>query len=293
MKLSETDINTLLADLSGNDAEKREKAQRYFAENKADILPQLSQSFYRELILRQKMGKWSRFLWCVMPFLIMGDLLFLLFLGIAEALPPNNDGVIHQLATLFIFLFTSTLFGAACLFHRGSYPDKRQVFLLEQLNENSDPRLIGYLVGLIAQANSRWREVLEPLFYQQLRNIRPGCLSSAQCCYLRNELIYYAALERETSDEAKSLALLQAFQQIGEEEDYSTVLRVLNEGHSSTVRQAARECLPALKSRQIENDPYWTLVRASENQGEKDELLRAANSNRDTQAETLLRVPKE
>ncbi len=300
MTLSETDIDNLLTDLSGKDVEKCKKAQRFFDENNAEILPQLRESFYRKLAVHRRAWRRSSILWYILPFLILADLISLLFLFFVlfgeYAVHPRGAvemGIIRELLASTVFLFTLTFFCSAHILYWRIRPYDRQVILLQQLGEMNDQRYIGYLIDLMEEGNPRWSSILEPLLYPQLDRLRTTQLSSVHHRYLRKQLIYYAAFEADTFDAEKSLILLKALEQVGDEQDYDTVKRVQNEGRTEAVKEAARVCLPSLKMRQYEETPYNTLLRASENTGGKEELLRAARSTGKTDANTLLRVPKE
>jgi len=288
MILSQTNIDNLLTDLSGKDAGKRTQAERFFEENKAEILPQLADFFIahrnKTQIINEKQVRWQG----IVTFLFSMIIMFTFVIVQKPILKPFD-----------FLLYFAGIFGLAPIvkvWFRREKIHPQYAYVLGLLDELDDPRFVGYILDLMYDGNIHVVEIVEPILYRQLRLLRhtdATLLNDKQRRYLYHLLVIHGTRINGNFNGRKALAILKAIEQIGDMRAFHDVQRVAMAGGSEAVREAAEECLLYIKARRESLERQSTLLRASENTGGQEELLRAANSNADTQAETLLRVPRE
>jgi len=267
MKPSDADIDKLLTDLSSHDTEIREKAERFYSENKTEILPQIMDFGERTFITKRTPSPIERLsLWVCFG----GYFVYSILLGYTKNGWKGSLSAFAAHSGIFLAAYILLRMGL-----RRDPMQPRYVSWLRQIAENDDPRNFFYRQLALVEAEDA------PLFEEKHRRI------------FRKWLLIYAVESKISFDEDKSLAILTALDHIGTVREIPTLIKVEGIGYSQKIRGAARQSIQAIKQRQQEQNPRETLLRASENTGGQEELLRPAHSNVDTQAETLLRVPKE
>ena len=288
MKPSDADIDKLLTDLSSHDTEIREKAERFYSENKTEILPQIMDFGERTFITKRTPSPIERLsLWVCFG----GYFVYSILLGYTK------NG---WKGSLSAFAAHSGIFLAAYIllrmWLRRDPMQPRYVSWLRQIAENDDPRNLPYKIQVLTGILTKAIPIIEPNFYRQLALVEAEdapLFEEKHRRIFRKWLLIYAVESKISFDEDKSLAILTALDHIGTVREIPTLIKVEGIGYSQKIRGAARQSIQAIKQRQQEQNPRETLLRASENTGGQEELLRSAHSNADTQAETLLRVPKE
>ncbi len=287
MKLSEAEIEKLLSDLSGKDMEERIKAERFYNENKAEILPQFAEyveTGNKALKVSHRRRKSHACLTFAFAFAFCAVL---------------NDLQTPRLRFVSFALLFGGLTGLFAILRDMCRQEKFPISYAMALNlirEMNDPRYVGDMLDIIKEGNFYAVELVEPIFYDQLRLLNHTdsiLLNEKQRRQLRNLLVMHGTRMNGNFNGSKALAILKAWDKIGDIREYVALNEVAMNGGSDVVREAAEECLIHIKVRREMMEPQKNLLRASENTGGQDELLRAANSTSDAQTETLLRMPKE
>jgi hypothetical protein len=287
MKLSDTEIDELLTHLSGDNAEKRKQAQQFYHKNKGAILPQFADYISRQSAVQKKLDKEYSLsaMGAGLGILVIFTLVSLLYKPFIQ---PMIAAVTIGGLGLFLWITRRVL-------RREKLSPKRE-YTLKLIAESDDPRIVGYILDTLREGNIHAAGIVEPMLYEKLRWLRSAdavYLDGEQRGHLYHLLTLYGTLIGESFDGGKTLAILRALEQIGDMKAYAVVAGVASSGGSDVIREAAKDCMLYIKARNEITEPQRTLLRASENTGRQEELLRAASSNADMQTETLLRVPKE
>jgi len=287
MKLSNTDIDTLLTDLSSKYTEKREKAERFYSENKAAILPRILSMIDRDMQTFQRLEDMKRNI-KVLEVIISPIAVLMLYWILSEAIPS-----LYELYSVPICIASCILF---LYWFRRIQPEPRQISILQIIEDLGSPQFVGLLIDMINERNVHIVNRVEPILYRQILLIdrsHIGLLKKHHIRYLQERLMFFCGRNEKTFDKPKSLAILRALGHIGDMTVMKSVATAGAESLSPEVREAAKECMRTISKRIREEKPRETLLRASENMGGQEELLRAANAHTDTQAETLLRIPNQ
>lgn len=100
--------------------------------------------------------------------------------------------------------------------------------------------------------------------------------------------LHHSLSRAGVSEPVYQIAILQALAHIGNATSIQVVQRLANSRFGSPVRDAARECLPLLRRRILEQGD--SLLRASAAEGKGAKLLRAADGNSAAGSDVLLRA---
>ncbi len=153
-------------------------------------------------------------------------------------------------------------------------PSKRAKKACSELAGVDDLTAIGSMIETVSYAEDNSRQVMETLIrlLPQLRASDAQHISAKQLLMLRSFLTTtgYASgdlLEnwfQKRSDRARlQVAILKAFEQIGDERVEQAVLHAMAHGASRDVKQAAAECLPFVQERVDLAKANRSLLRAS------------------------------
>lgn len=170
---------------------------------------------------------------------------------------------------------------------------KTQKSLSYVLTQFEDTRLVGVLAEALEYGDNDLRRLVEPLLSRVLPRLQA---SDAHLLNKEQRDCLNRALKGK--NKALVLAILQAYQQVGDARAISAVKRLVNGegrlGRDAEVRQAARECLPFLEMKEAQEKNSRQLLRASSNleaaQAAPDMLLRPASGVIETEPEQLLRA---
>ena len=285
--LTREQIRIYLKDLSHYSKTMREQAQRQLLLHAADTIDILLEEYEKEfreysqkqLLLRNR-GKAGVKLGLILLFTPF----YLLF--------KDDYGV----------FFLAWYFMIACIlgysFLLPTYASKTPARLSEiyqVLTGVSDPRIFSTILEMYSVSSNWYLENTLDLLKGYLPQVTPsqwGELSIAQ----RKAL--YSLVESQGQINTKrcyefTLAALKALEQFGDEKAIPCVEYVARYSINKRVKSAAQDCLRYLEVRRDEDSIRQTLLRASQSEGGKDELLRVPTQTPATESEQLLRMPRE
>lgn len=151
------------------------------------------------------------------------------------------------------------------------------------LGQSADPRMAGAFALCLSDQSAEIRKAASNVLKELLPKLQESDRSR------------FSSAEREAlvkalggKDEALTLAILKALEQIGDDQALARVQELSARG-SAAVRSAAADCLPFLQARAEEARQARTLLRASQPEPSGDELLRPAQAEPETPTEQLLR----
>ena len=198
MKLSDTDIDNLLTDLISSDAEKHDKAERFYDENKAEILPSLLEYGERKYLTKhteKPIGKFIRYT----SFLPLIGSLYVYYrygLGNMSLFERAYMGVCAS--SPFFVRKNRTEF---MIWMRRVVSTDRRLFAhdpvawLQLIADCNQPRYFPYKIDILASRFTVAVWIIEDAFYPQILQLTEEDASlfhERHHQYLRKQLLQYA-----------------------------------------------------------------------------------------------------
>ena len=180
------------------------------------------------------------------------------------------------------------------------YLNKKHRAMLLELAEFDDLRAVGTLTEALEIEDKKVREAASLALQRLLPRLQTtdsNLLSKEQRAILNrrlNIILHFKAVIHLKSKEALAKAILKAYEQVGDKEALSIVMKLAQSKNSQQLQRAAEECIPFLQARISREQDQESLLRASSpahTASASYELLRPAEGTDATEhAEELLRA---
>ena len=259
-------------------------------QEQADAVAKLLTSLERDTKKRQK---WSEMLAQAMGIFAVSMLVIML---IAWRVTGNAEGVLKIFQLVNVINLAGVALGKFFL-------DKNTAL---ELTKMEDIRCVGALVDVWSAQGSvnytkQVREQAQVALTRLLPRLQAGdapLLKESQRAVLRNVLTTTGnANSPKDADVDFTLAILKAFETVGDWKSAPQVKRLAEPANPKRIRAAAMECLPTLEALAEKQKPGETLLRASSAMEaasvSPEALLRPATPTQDTAPDTLLRPSGE
>ena len=158
-----------------------------------------------------------------------------------------------------------------------------------------DPRVFSMLFDMITLHTIYLSDNLLAAFNTMLLEITAKDWSNLS---RENKLGFYELIKPHSHSESQEsrrfvVTSLKVLEQYGDAEAIPCVEHIVQKCEYDLVKRAAQECLPYLEVRRDEDAIRNTLLRASQSEAGKDELLRVQTHAPDMEQQQLLRMPRE
>ncbi len=285
--LTRLHIQNYLKDLTHYSKTVREVAKQQLRLHGADSVDILLEEYEKEF---QQYSKQQ------LPLGMLGKIgvKFGLILGLAPFFFHSVDP--YGALTFLWFLIISLVIGGSLLLqmYAATVPTRLNE-IYQVLSGISDPRIFSTILEMYSINSSSYLENTLELLTNYLPQVTP---SQWEMLSLKQRKALYHLMENRGQIATKrcyefTLAALKALEQFGGAEAIPTAEYLAKHGSNQELRRAAQECLPYLETRRDEQSIRQTLLRASQSDSGKEELLRVPTHAPDMGSEQLLRMPRE